>query len=228
MKIKSDPQKLLKELEYYIRYYGNEYKQNQGLDIIIGVIKKYSQIGSWLDLGGGSNTPFWKMFFPKLNRIVSADISQEAFVLSKLIVNEFYESPCYSKTRELFGTLNNDDIKIEYIRMNLLSEEIFFDNYFDNITQFGLLGLMKTEQEFINKTKEILRYLKENGVYIGVNWIFSKSYQEKMGFDNTYICKKSILSAETNSIKLIYYKVVDIQNDANYDRCIIYIMKNKG
>lgn len=66
MRIKSDPKKLLVELEYYIKYYGSEFKPNQGLEVIIQVIRMYSKNGSWLDLGGGSNSPFWRMFFPKL------------------------------------------------------------------------------------------------------------------------------------------------------------------
>ena len=47
MRIKSDPKKLLVELEYYIKYYGSEFKPNQGLEVIIQVIRMYSKNGSW-------------------------------------------------------------------------------------------------------------------------------------------------------------------------------------
>lgn len=153
MRIKSDPKKLLVELEYYIKYYGSEFKPNQGLEVIIQVIRMYSKNGSWLDLGGGSNSPFWRMFFPKLDRIMCVDINPEAFLLSELIINEFIESPCYNQTRQMFGNRNgeNSNIEIKYKRMDLLSEDIVFDCKFDNITQFGLLGLLRDEDEFIKK-----------------------------------------------------------------------------
>lgn len=227
MRIKSDPKKLLVELEYYIKYYGSEFKPNQGLEVIIQVIRMYSKNGSWLDLGGGSNSPFWRMFFPKLDRIMCVDINPEAFLLSELIINEFIESPCYNQTRQMFGNRNgeNSNIEIKYKRMDLLSEDIVFDCKFDNITQFGLLGLLRDEDEFIKKTRDIMNALKRNGVYIGVNWIFSKIYQKKIGFSNEYISERLLSNIETRSIKLIYYEEVEIKNDPNYDKCIIYVIK---
>ena len=109
--------------------------------------------------------------------------------------------------------------------MDLLSEDIVFDCKFDNITQFGLLGLLRDEDEFIKKTRDIMNALKRNGVYIGVNWIFSKIYQKKMGFSNEYISERLLSNIETRSIKLIYYEEVEIKNDPNYDKCIIYVIK---
>lgn len=46
MRIKSDPKKLLVELEYYIKYYGSEFKPNQGLEVIIQVIRMYSKMAA--------------------------------------------------------------------------------------------------------------------------------------------------------------------------------------
>lgn len=226
--MKSDPKIFFRELDYYLRYYGNEFKPNQGLEEIIKVVKKYSKNGKWLDLGGGSNTPFWRMFFPKLKSILCADINHEAFLLSELIVNEFIESPCYKQARHMFGIVENEnaDITIQYQKADLLSEEITFDLCFDNVTQFGLLGLLKDENEFVYKTNEILKCLDVDGVYIGVNWIFSPSYQQKMGFSNGYICKSLISKVETGSYKVIYYSEEEIKNDPNYEKCIIYVIKN--
>lgn len=53
--------------------------------------------------------------------------------------------------------------------------------------------------------------LKRNGVYIGVNWIFSKIYQKRMGFSNEYISERLLSNIETRSIKLIYYEEVEIK-----------------
>ena len=121
--------------------------------------------------------------------------------------------------------IENSNIEIKYKRMDLLSEDIVFDCKFDNITQFGLLGLLRDEDEFIKKTRDIMNALKRNGVYIGVNWIFSKIYQKKMGFSNEYISERLLSNIETRSIKLIYYEEVEIKNDPNYDKCIIYVIK---
>lgn len=227
MRIKCNPQKLLMELEYYVKYYGNDFRKNQGLEEIIKAIRMYSKHGKWLDLGGGSNSPFWRMFFPKLESIVCVDINQEAFLVSELIITVFFESPCYREVRQRFDVMDNgnSNIKIEYKKMDLLSEKIVFDCEFDNITQFGLLGLLKNEVEYINKTQEILKYLKTEGVYLGVNWIFSEKYKDKMGFSNEYICKKLLSDIESHSIKLCHYEEIKIQNDTNYDKCILFVVR---
>ena len=226
---KIDPQKLLTELEYYIKYYGNEFKPNQGLEEIIYAIKKFSQKGKWLDLGGGSNTPFWRMFFPELDQILCMDINQEAFLLSELIINDFIESPCYKHVRQLFGvnSYENREITIQYMQADLLAQKIELDNSFDNITQFGLLGLMESEEEYIRKSEEIMRLLSENGIYIGVNWIFSKKYQERKGFSNEYIGKETISKIVNNELNLIHYQEVMIKDDPNYDKCVIYVINKK-
>ena len=229
MKEKSDPKKLLAELQYYINYYGNEFKAGQGLENIIDIIQMYTKSGTWLDLGGGSNTPFWKMFFPKLDKIVCMDINREAFLLSELIMNEFVESPCYKEGRKMLRKPKyNDNVKIEYECSDLLSQEIVFKEQFDNITQFGLLGLLVRAEDFLVKTREILNGLKNNGIYIGVNWIFSETYQKKMGFSNSYINKNLLLDCEVvGEIEQIYYREVQIHGDPNYDKCIIYVMKKR-
>lgn len=225
--MKSDPKIFLRELEYYLKYYGNEFKPDQGLEEIIRLVREYSKEGKWLDLGGGSNTPFWRMFFPKLEKILCVDINHEAFLLSDLIINEFDESPCYRTARQMFGIEENinADTEIQYQKADLLSEEIAFDQSFDNVTQFGLLGLLKNGNDFVYKTKEILKCLKDDGVYIGVNWIFSSSYQQKMGFSNEFICKDLISKVEAEGYKVVYYSEEKIINDPNYEKCILYVVK---
>lgn len=66
MEKKSDPKKLLTELKYYINYYGNEFKANQGLENIVDIIQMYTKRGTWLDLGGWIKHTILENVFSKI------------------------------------------------------------------------------------------------------------------------------------------------------------------
>lgn len=219
-----------KELEYYVKYYGNEFKPMQGLEHIIHILKKYTNEGSWMDLGGGSNTSFWRMAFPRLNNIVSIDINKEAFFLSELIIKYFKKSPCMLKVEQLIGDHANlnDNTKISYIQADLLKQNIESNERYNNITQFGLLGLINSEYEFKRKSNEIINLLEDQGIYIGVNWIFSNTYALQKGFNNSFINTKLIKEVvDENSVDLLYCKEHDILNDENYTQLVLYVLKKR-
>lgn len=218
---------LLNELIYFTKYYGSKVKPQQGLDEIFDVIKKYSIEGSWVDLGGGSNTPFWRMGIKKVNKILSCDINREAFVISEMIINNFRLSPCFEYVRELIGEGwdKNNKIQISYKQIDLLNEVIELDGKYENITQFGLLGLTTEKSDFLSKTREILQFLKKDSVYIGANWIFSSKYQKKTGFSNKFIDEGLINSLNDDKYEVLYCKKHMIYNDPNYTHLILYVIK---
>lgn len=217
------------ELNYYLKYYGNEYKEGQGLDIIIDVIKKYSVNGSWIDLGGGSNSPLWRLAFSDLKNMVSVDLNEESFMISELIINNFETSPCYKKVMDFCkcSKLDKNKMQFKYIKSDLLNGLFAFDDKFDNVTQFGLLGLTRSLDDFKRKTNEIIELLNSGGVYIGANWIFSESYSKVKGFSNEFISAKQIyeVAKSINNIKVLCCKEININDDLNYTKVIIYAIK---
>lgn len=210
-------------LMYYMNYYGSEYKENQGLSEILEMIKLYSKGGSWIDLGGGTNTALWRMAFKRLNKICSVDLYKENFLLSELIINYFEESDCYKMAKKICNVNETNNLQITYEQKDLLNEKVEFSEKYDNITQFGLLGLLRNQNDFCNKSKEIISIGSSGSIYIGANWIFSKSYAEEIGFPNSYINIQLIekIAKETKS-SILNIKNVKIHNDEKYDKVVVY------
>lgn len=224
-----DAKRFFQELKYYLLYYGNDFKEDQGLERIISVIIKYAKEGSWCDLGGGSNTRFWRMAFPKLSSIECYDMSKESFLLSEIIENNFSKSGCYKFIEDFVGVranLNND-VEIKYYKTDLLNDKIMIKRSYDNITQIGLLGLIDNKDKFISKTHEIIDLLSIGGVYIGANWIFNSKYSNKININNNYITPALIENMIKNtSVKLCYCEEIPLKNDENYLGFILYVIQN--
>lgn len=210
-------------LKYYVDYYGSEYKENQGLKEILETIKLHSKSGSWIDLGGGANTALWRMAFSELDKIHSVDLYRENFLLSELIIHYFEESECYKIVKSICNANEIKNLHITYEQKDLLGDKIDICEKYDNVTQFGLLGLLRNPEDFCSKSKEIISIGSNGSIYIGANWIFSKSYAEKKGFSNSFINKQLIekIASETQST-ILDIKDVKIQNDKNYDKVMVY------
>lgn len=71
------------------------------------------------------------------------------------------------------------ETNIEYNVYNVLENNLSKYRGFDMVSQFGLLGLCKKAEDFISKTDDILKTLRDGGVYLAANWIFSNSYSKK-------------------------------------------------
>ena len=84
-----------KQLEYFTKYYGDEFKEGQGTEIILEVINKYSKNGTLIDFGSGSNIYFWLTAFNDVNDVTCVDISKESFYINEQIrKKELYPKSC--------------------------------------------------------------------------------------------------------------------------------------
>lgn len=212
-------------LNYYFNYYGSSYKKNQGIDTICKMLTKYCNGNSWLDLGGGCNTVFWSNFI-NANYIVSIDRYKEAKIASEIIYKFFIQSDCEIYLRNLLNLDRNkiqQKFNIKYIAKDLLNQRINMKEKFDVITQFGLFGLCKNQNEYIEKVFECLQLLNINGVYFGANWIFSESYSHTMGFSNNYLYNIDLKVPKPYSI--ISRSILNIENDSHYKHVLLYIIR---
>lgn len=216
--------KLINEyLNYYRKYYGAEYRYGQGLDEITDIISHYSKQGTWLDLGGGTSTIIWLPAFNGIKKVYTMDKFEEAFYVQKMIRKEA-PSGCYQHILDRYGKSYKSlsRIPIEFMQADLL-ENINIPLSCDNVTQFGLLGLCSSKEQYFRQLDCFISLMNLDAVFIGANWILSKEYRLERHIDNTYI-KVGLIKewVETRGRKLLEETMIQIQNDRNYDSVLVY------
>ena len=126
---------------------------------------------------------------------------------------------------------NFDDtlkIRVDYLICDVLHSSINNTIRYNNVSQFGLLGLCRNEKEYISNLKKIYNLLEKDGTLLGANWCFSESYSKMMGFNNNYLSEKIIQDfSKKQNCKILVVKKVPIANDPNYDSVLIYAIKHE-
>lgn len=221
---------LEKQMKYFNDYYGATFKREQGTEELLDMIHEYSLDGTLIDFGSGSNIFFWLTAFSDITKVHCVDISRESFFINEQIR--------YKKmnAQSILYPLNKyhkclDDIlmvDIQYQLLDIFRDLIDVNQKYDNVSQFGLLGLCHTKEEYIKTFKKLFGFVQEGGVFLGANWHFSKSYAKKMGFENDYLKEELIVELQQRlNINILYQKEVPIKNDNHYDYVLIYALKNE-
>lgn len=216
--------KLINEyLNYYRKYYGAEYRYGQGLDEITDIISRYSKQGTWIDLGGGTSSIIWLPAFNNIKKVYTVDKFEEAFCVQEIVRKET-PSGCYQHILDRYGksyeSLNH--IPIEFMQADLL-KNINIQLSCDNVTQYGLLGLCSSKEQYFRQLDQFATLMNPGAVFIGANWILSKKYSLERHLDNTYI-KIGLIKewTETRNRTLLEETMIQIQNDRNYDSVLVY------
>jgi len=223
-----DEKEYKNQLKYFNSYYGSTFKKNQGTEELLNMINKYSVDGDLIDFGSGSNIYFWLLAFNQIYKVHCIDISKEAFYVNEQIKNEkligkSFNYPINKFHKKLSNVFKTD---INYHLKDMLNGETIFNKKANNVSQFGLLGLCKNKETYFKNFKRLFASLKENGIFLGANWIFSDSYAKTKKFKNDYLNEKMIneLCKSINS-ECLYVKKIKIEDDSNYDYVLIYTIK---
>lgn len=227
---KIDKEEYKKQLKYFNDYYGSPFRKGQGTEEILELINKYACNGTLIDFGSGSNIYFWLLAFKNIEKVLCVDISKEAFFLNEQIRRkELYPNSCEYVIKKY--DKNFDDtlkIRVDYLVCDVLHSSINNTIKYNNVSQFGLLGLCRSEKEYISNLKKLYNLLEKDGTLLGANWCFSQSYSKKMGFNNNYLSEKMIQDfSEKQNCKILIVKKVPIANDSNYDSVLIYAIKHE-
>ena len=213
-------------LEYYRNSYGSDFRPNQGLDEITDLIQTYSVDGSWIDLGGGTSTNIWLPAFHNISEITVVDLHKEAFYVQNLVKKE-PPSGCYQHVLNRYHKSSKElnAIPIKFIEDNLL-ENVVISARYNNVTQFGLLGLCKSVGHYYRQLDQLSQYVESGGVFMGANWVLSDYFQKEREIYNSYL-KDCIIQRWTISRgkSLLYERLIPIENDPNYDFVLIYAFK---
>lgn len=227
---KIDKEEYKKQLKYFNDYYGSPFREGQGTEEILELINKYACDGTLIDFGSGSNIYFWLLAFKNIEKVLCVDISKEAFFLNEQIRRkELYPNSCEYVIKKY--DKNFDDtlkIRVDYLICDVLHSSINNTIKYNNVSQFGLLGLCKSEKEYISNLKKLYNLLEKDGTLLGANWCFSESYSKMMGFNNNYLSEKMIQDfSKKQNCKILVVKKVPIANDQNYDYVLIYAIKHE-
>lgn len=227
---KIDKEEYKKQLKYFNDYYGSPFREGQGTEEILELINKYACDGTLIDFGSGSNIYFWLLAFENIEKVLCVDISKEAFFLNEQIRRkELYPNSCEYVIKKY--DKNFDDtlkIRVDYLICDVLHSSINNTIKYNNVSQFGLLGLCKSEKEYISNLKKLYNLLEKDGTLLGANWCFSESYSKMMGFNNNYLSEKMIQDfSKKQNCKILVVKKVPIANDQNYDYVLIYAIKHE-
>ena len=227
---KIDKEEYKKQLKYFNDYYGSPFREGQGTEEILELINKYACNGTLIDFGSGSNIYFWLLAFKNIEKVLCVDISKEAFFLNEQIRRkELYPNSCEYVIKKY--DKNFDDtlkIRVDYLICDVLHSSINNTIKYNNVSQFGLLGLCRSEKEYISNLKKLYNLLEKDGTLLGANWCFSESYSKMMGFNNNYLSEKMIQDfSKKQKCKILVVKKVPIANDPNYDSVLIYAIKHE-
>ena len=227
---KIDKEEYKKQLKYFNDYYGSPFREGQGTEEILELINKYACNGTLIDFGSGSNIYFWLLAFKNIEKVLCVDISKEAFFINEQIRRKvLYPNSCDYVIKKY--DKNFDDIlkiHVDYLICDVLHSSINNASKYNNVSQFGLLGLCRSEKEYISNLKKIYNLLEKDGTLLGANWCFSESYSKRMGFNNNYLSEKMIQDfSKKQNCKISVVKKVPIANDINYDYVLIYVLKHE-
>lgn len=214
--------------EYFNMYYGAKFRPNQGLDELTDMICKFSVEGSWVDLGGGTSTFLWLPAFKRITKVLSIDKYKEAFIVQE--ENRFMlPRGCYLHSLERYNKVNDD---LQSIEISFMQADLFSDFHacrrYDNVSQFGLLGLCGSADEYVYHLERMTQFMHCDSVFLGANWIFSGRYAESRGFSNSYLSTMLIEKYATITGKaLLFVDDIEIVDDPNYTNVILYAFRHK-
>lgn len=227
---KIDKEEYKKQLKYFNDYYGSPFREGQGTEEILELINKYACNGTLIDFGSGSNIYFWLLAFKNIEKVLCVDISKEAFYLNEQIRRkELYPNSCEYAIKKYNKNFDETlKIRVDYLICDVLHSSINNTIKYNNVSQFGLLGLCRSEKEYISNLKKLYNLLEKDGTLLGANWCFSESYSKMMGFNNNYLSEKMIQDfSKKQNCKILVVKKVSIANDPNYDSVLIYAIKHE-
>ena len=229
---KVNPNILEEHWNYFSRYYGSDFIPNQGTEQILDAISHYSVSGSWLDLGGGSNSYFWLAAMKNITDVTVIDKDIEACIVLSRIRSMLYCKGCYKYVMDRYNVNPHDlyNTPLTYIAGDLFSFplNVYTQNRYDIITQIGLWGLLKSSTEYLQKLAEACAFLNSGGVLISANWIFEEPLITRRGYNNKYLnCKMIKDFAETTNKELCYIEEVPIYGDPLYSKVFIHVIREK-
>lgn len=227
MNINFDSDEYKTQLKYFTDYYGSDFKPEQGTEEILRMINVFSRNGKLIDFGSGSNIFFWLIVMKNIDKVICVDQSKEALYINEQIRNGILIPKSYNFISKMYNRDLSSLYKLKpvYLVEDIFKNDLELKDEYENVSQFGLLGLAQDAETYKKMFLKLWKYVKKNGVFLGANWLFSNVYAEEKGYSNNYLnCNFIEGLAEEVHGALVENRIIEIKNDKNYSDVILYAM----
>jgi hypothetical protein len=166
---------------YWDRYYNDEFIFGMGTEDILSMLSSVPPVGTWADLGAGSESLLWAIPL-RAQRLIAVDIDTDRLRLLRTLATRARPRPAYRTALRLCGRTGADFAA----RCTRLTATITADcmtgtapvqpGSLDLVTQFGLLGLAHNREELLRGWRCAHAPLATGGWCAGANWVPSPAH----------------------------------------------------
>lgn len=162
--------------EYWERYYAEEFIFGLGTENILAVLRQVPPVGTWADLGAGSESLLWSVALDTC-RLVAVDRDEQRLLTLRAYAGARQPRGAYRTALALCGRAPGDFA----LRCDGLAATVAADCLTgpflplrpacaELVTQFGLLGLASTPAHFTSSWVACYEPLSPGGWAVGANW----------------------------------------------------------
>lgn len=165
--------------DYLDGYYNEVFIYGMGTEDIIAALRTVPPVGTWLDLGAGSESLFWSIPL-SARSLLAVDADQQRLDLLEQVAEHSEPRGVYRTVLEMCGRTAADyderRASLATARADCLTGESLLlpqtpPGGFDLVTQFGLFGLTPDPGRFRACWTHAHSLLKVGGWTAGANWI---------------------------------------------------------
>ncbi|WP_410650399.1 class I SAM-dependent methyltransferase [Amycolatopsis sp. cmx-4-54] len=161
--------------EYRDTYYARQFVYGMGTEQILAMLRTLPQVGSWLDLGCGSESLLWACAL-RAAGLTAVDLDPARLELLRVNATSAEAQGAYRTALQLGGRTQADwrslcalvtDVRVA----DCLGGDAGDLPQADLVTQFGLLGLCDDERHFAERVAWMAEKTVPGGLLAGANWM---------------------------------------------------------
>lgn len=167
--------------EYWKRYYAEQFRFGLGTEDILAALVQLPPVDRWVDLGCGSESMLWAIGL-RAQRLVAVDAEPERLAIVREFTTAGRPRGIHRAALALCGRTDPDAFPARCRSLNATIAADCLTGHppvdphlaqgeFELITQFGLLGLSRDEQHFIDCFRAVHRLLAPGRWTAGANWV---------------------------------------------------------
>lgn len=220
--------------EYAKNYYNDRFVKNQGTEVILDMLRAHQKPGLWLDLGAGPATFFWSLMLSGIRELHCNEINIEGLK----VLDDFAKSDtipqCYRDVMNMYS-IKEDRLAAakkaprKYLLFDALSEWPDDLRYaYDMISGFGVYGLAPNKEKYVECFSRPKKYLKDNGILVGANWVRSELFINKGNSDNRFLAQGLVEeAAKLFDYQILHLSEEKIVGDPYYDKVLVWCLRKK-
>lgn len=167
--------------EYWRSYYADQFHFGQGTEDILAALMQIPPVDSWADLGCGSESMLWATAL-RARRLIAVDVDAQRLEILRQFAAAERPRGVHTTALQLCGRTDPGEFLARcrslaaLVWANCLAGQLPVDPHLapgsvELVTQFGLLGLCRTAEQFTTSFATIHTLLAPGGWTAGANWV---------------------------------------------------------